>query len=143
MSNVQPGWYTDPNNPDMKRYYDGVQWTQQTASASDPVTAPQQAAQPVIQNIQYVQEAPTQPTFFPAQANNGMLLAAFIFMLISLIASCWLIVPLAWMIPMTVHSWKLYKGTRENTVAFGVCSLLFVSIIAGIFMLIAPKGNNA
>ena len=35
------------------------------------------------------------------------------------------------MIPMTVMSWGIYKGTRANTVAFGVCNLLFVNTIGG------------
>lgn len=37
--------------------------------------------------------------------------------------------PLAWMSPMTVMSWGIYKGTRANTVAFGVCNLLFMNTI--------------
>lgn len=36
--------------------------------------------------------------------------------------------PLAWMSPMTVMSWGIYKGTRANTVAFGVCNLLFMKV---------------
>ena len=35
------------------------------------------------------------------------------------------------MSPMTVMSWGIYKGTRANTVAFGVCNLLFVNTIGG------------
>lgn len=30
---------------------------------------------------------------------------------------------------MTVMSWGIYKGTRANTVAFGVCNLLFMNTI--------------
>lgn len=30
---------------------------------------------------------------------------------------------------MTVMSWGIYKGTRANAVAFGVCNLLFVNTI--------------
>lgn len=43
----------------------------------------------------------------------------------------WTLLPLAWMIPMTVMSWGIYKGTRANTVAFGVCNPLFVNTIGG------------
>lgn len=43
----------------------------------------------------------------------------------------WTLLPLAWMIPMTVMSWGIYKGARANTVAFGVCNLLFVNTIGG------------
>ena len=45
----------------------------------------------------------------------------------------------AWMIPMTVISWGIYKGTRANTVAFGVCTLIFVDLISGILLLISHK----
>lgn len=51
--------------------------------------------------------------------------------------------PLAWMSPMTVMSWGIYKGTRANTVAFGVCNLLFMNTIffwgGGILLLISNK----
>ncbi|MGY4893522.1 MAG: hypothetical protein ACO1N2_02400 [Candidatus Saccharimonadota bacterium] len=66
-------------------------------------------------------------------------LVAFIFNLVSTIGAGWLIVPLAWMIPMTVISWGIYKGTKRNTTAFGVCTLLFVSLVSGILLLIAKK----
>ena len=52
---------------------------------------------------------------------------------------CWLIFPLAWMIPMTVVSWGIYKGKRKNTVAFGVCTLLFLDPISGILLLCSTK----
>lgn len=50
-----------------------------------------------------------------------------------------MIIPLTWMIPMTVHSWGIYKGTKPNTVAFGVCTFIFVSRIGGILLLVADK----
>lgn len=44
---------------------------------------------------------------------------------------------------MTVMSWGIYKGTRANTVAFGVCNLLFMNTIffwgGGILLLISNK----
>lgn len=66
-------------------------------------------------------------------------LIAFILNIISCIGWCWLIIPLAWMVPMTVISWGIYKGTRANTVAFGVCTLIFVDLISGILLLISRK----
>lgn len=48
-----------------------------------------------------------------------------------MVALGWTLLPLAWMIPMTVMSWDIYKGTRANAVAFGVCNLLFVNTIGG------------
>ena len=80
-----------------------------------------------------------QPPYAVSEQDRTLRLIAFIFSLISLVATGWLIVPLAWMIPMCVVSWGIYKGTRPNTVAFGVCTLIFVSLVAGILLLISRK----
>jgi hypothetical protein len=64
-------------------------------------------------------------------------LVAFIFNLITTIACGLLIIPLAWMIPMTVRSWGIYKGTKPNTVAFGVCTLIFLDMVSGILLLVS------
>lgn len=61
--------------------------------------------------------------------DRNLRLAAFILNIISMVALEWTLLPLAWIIPMTVMSWGIYKGTRANTVAFGVCNLLFVNTI--------------
>ena len=34
------------------------------------------------------------------------------------VACAMFIIPLAWMIPMTVHTWGIYQGNKNNTVAF-------------------------
>lgn len=62
-----------------------------------------------------------------ANGGRNLRLAAFTLNIISMVALGWTLLPLAWMIPMTVMSWGIYKGTRANTVAFGVCNLLFVN----------------
>lgn len=68
-------------------------------------------------------------------------LIAFIFSIVGTVSLGWLIIPLAWMIPMTVISYGIYKGTKKNTVAFGVCMLIFTSLIAGILLLVAKKDD--
>ncbi len=73
--------------------------------------------------------------------DTNLRLVAFIFNLISTIAIGWTLIPLAWMIPMTVISWGIYKGTKRNTVAFGVCTLLFVSLVSGILLLVSKKDD--
>lgn len=60
-------------------------------------------------------------------SDRNLRLAAFTLNIISMVALGWTLLPLAWMSPMTVMSWGIYKGTRANTVAFGVCNLLFVN----------------
>lgn len=61
--------------------------------------------------------------------DRNLRLAAFILNIISMVALGWTLLPLAWMSPMTVMSWGIYKGTRANAVAFGVCNLLFMNAI--------------
>ncbi len=57
MSNPPPDWYPDPNNPGLLRYWDGSNWTDNTAPAQ--AAAPQQAAAPP--------QAPAQPQPAPQQ----------------------------------------------------------------------------
>ena len=73
------------------------------------------------------------------ETDKTLRLIAFIVNIITTVLVCWLIFPLAWMIPMTVVSWGIYKGKRKNTVAFGVCTLLFLDPISGILLLCSTK----
>lgn len=74
-------------------------------------------------------------------SDKTLRLIAFILNLVSTISIGWLLIPLAWMIPMTVISWGIYKGTKRNTVAFGVCTLLFVNLVSGILLLVSTKDD--
>ena len=77
---------------------------------------------------------------FPmTQTDSTLRLVAFVFNLISTISAGWTLIPLAWMIPTTVISWRIYKGTRPNTVAVGICTLLFTNLVAGILLLCSKK----
>lgn len=58
-----------------------------------------------------------------------------VFMILGLVATCWLIIPLCWTIPMTVHAFNKMNNGEKLTIGFKVCTLIFVSVIAGIFML--------
>ncbi len=71
--------------------------------------------------------------------SGGLLQAAFIVNVVFTVLMGVFIIPLAWCIPMTIHSYGIYKGRKPNTVAFGVCTLLFVSLISGILLLVADK----
>lgn len=69
-----------------------------------------------------------------------MKLTAFILNLIfTIITGIFFIIPLCWTIPITVISYKVYKGTRPNTVGFGVVDLIFCNIISGILLLCSEK----
>ena len=66
-------------------------------------------------------------------------MVAFIFNLIAMITVCWLVIPLAWMLPMTIYSWGIYKGTKPNTTVFAVCTLIFLSLVGGILLLVSGE----
>lgn len=144
MANPVAGWYQDPSgDPTKLRWWDGAQWTDNYADAQPA----QATAQQSCQQTPY-QDPSAQPTYAQAQygqtqavnsTDQTLRLIAFILCILSAISVCWAIIPLAWMIPMTIHCWKLYKGEKVNTVAFGVCTLLFVNIISGILLLVSTK----
>lgn len=129
----QAGWYPDPSGDTTKlRYWNGEQWT------DDYTNAPYQA--PAYGSPAYTQ--PGGQAYYPQVANDGdrtLRLIAFVFCIISLVSVGWLIIPLAWMIPMTIHCWGIYQGTKPNTVGFGVCTLIFVTFVGGILLLVSKK----
>jgi uncharacterized membrane protein YvbJ len=68
--------------------------------------------------------------------NSGLATTAKVFMVIGCVISAFYwIIPLAWTIPMTVIYFKKIKNGEQISTAFKVCSLLFVSLVAGILML--------
>lgn len=173
---AEAGWYPDPEGDTTRlRYWDGTQWTDnytpvpgsgaQAQAQADAQQAQAQAQQAQAQaqaaagqasfatsptsNLEYQRFDPEQ--IYPMTSQDRILrLIAFILNIISCISTAWLIIPLAWMVPMTVYSWNLYRGKRANTTAFGVCTLIFVNLVSGILLLVSNKdypqpgdpGNN-
>lgn len=126
----------------------------QSQQSAQGFAQPQQAAQPQPQPQGYGAQgygqaynpAPQQPGQPYAQAQSAstddtLRLIAFILAVISTVSVCWAIIPLAWMIPMTVHCWGIYKRTKENTTAFGVCTLIFLNLIGGILLLVSTRSR--
>lgn len=64
-----------------------------------------------------------------------------VFMVLSCIAAGLVIIPLIWTIPMTVHYFKATKENRPVSIAFKICSLLFVNMIPGILMFFDGSEN--
>ena len=162
MSNPVAGWYPDPAGDASKlRYWDGSAWTDRFMDrppASDsvhqsPDASSQQSAystnanqaqdgmgtQDNPYNVHVNIVEPVQVTYELSSEDTTLRLIAFIFAIVATVSAGVLILPLCWMIPMSVHCWKLYKGTAANSVAFGVCSLLFLSLVSGILLLISTK----
>lgn len=58
-----------------------------------------------------------------------------VFLIIGCISSGWLLLPLAWCIPITVKVFNCLKRGLPISTGIKVCTLLFVSMIAGICLL--------
>ena len=121
--------------------YDPYQAQAQQQPYQQPYQATYEQPQPAYQQVYAQPVAPAAPAaLYPmTDTDRNLRLVALIFCILSLVGSCWLIIPLAWMIPMSVISWGIYKGTKANTVAFGVCTLIFCSLVAGILLLCSNK----
>ena len=67
--------------------------------------------------------------------NDGLAVAAKIFLILGCIAQGWLLVPLAWCLPITVSICNKMKSGEDVGVGLKVCALLFVNLIGGILLL--------
>lgn len=133
----QPGQQPGSQPSGQPAYQPGQPYGQPGAQGYQPGGYGQPAQQPYQP---YQTEFIGYPATYPmTETDRTLRLIAFVFMVVSTVSVCWALIPLAWMIPMTVVSWGIYKGTRPNTVAFGVCSLIFVSLVAGILLLVSNK----
>lgn len=94
-----------------------------------------------IENSEWNEYYNHQGKYAVAGSDASLRLIAFIFNLISTILFGFLLIPLCWAIPMTVHSWKVYKGVKPNTTCFAIFDLIFLNVIAGILLLCSTKDN--
>ncbi len=69
------------------------------------------------------------------QKNSGLKIAAKVFMIISTVFLGFYIIPLAWCLPMTISYSRKVENGESVSLAFKICSLIFVNTIAGILML--------
>ena len=91
--------------------------------------APQPTPQPQTDYAQPAQPVQTERKF------TGLQTAAFVFMILSTVALGWMLIPLAWCIPMTVSYYNCIKQGRPVSMGLKICTLLFVNLLSGIFML--------
>lgn len=67
--------------------------------------------------------------------NDGLAVAAKIFLILGCVAQGWLLLPLAWCLPITISICNRMKAGEPVGTGLKVCSLLFVNIIGGILLL--------
>lgn len=98
------------------------------------------------QNDQYDQNVYRQAPYTNNQYGNGYQVqdnqsgiktAIKVFMIIACVASCTMFfIPLIWILPMTIIAFKKMDNNQPLGIAFKICTILFVNIIAGILMLV-------
>lgn len=67
---------------------------------------------------------------------NTLNTVAKAFMIVGCVCNAFIyLIPLAWCIPMTIYYWKKIDNDEDVGIAFKICSLLFVNLVAGILML--------
>ena len=67
--------------------------------------------------------------------DDTMIVIIKIFLIIGCIAQGWLILPLAWCLPITISIFDCLKNQKPISTGLKVCTLLFVSLIAGVCLL--------
>lgn len=89
------------------------------------------------QNCQPQYRQYQQQSYYPPvrKSESGVVTAAKVLMILTAVAIGWTLIPLAWIIPMTVSLFNKSKTGEKVSTGFKVCTLLFVNVIAGILLL--------
>ena len=69
------------------------------------------------------------------EKDDTMCVVVKVFLILGCIAWAWLLIPLAWCIPMTVSIFNKLRDNQPISTGMKVCTLLFVNLIAGICLL--------
>lgn len=74
--------------------------------------------------------------------DDGLAIASKIFLILGCISSGWLLIPLAWTLPITISiCGKLKRGEHIGT-GLKIAALLFVNLIGGILLLCRSDEQN-
>ena len=71
--------------------------------------------------------------------SNGLNMAILVFLIITCVFLGIWIIPLAWCLPITVIIYNKLKNDEPISTALKVCTLLFVSLIAGILLFLRSE----
>ena len=69
------------------------------------------------------------------KGDDGLAIASKIFLILGCVAQGWLLLPLAWCLPITISVCGRIKRGEPVGTGLKVCSLLFVNLIGGILLL--------
>lgn len=73
--------------------------------------------------------------------DSTLMTVAFAFNVIACVTCAFALIPLAWMIPMTMSLNDKIKNNEPISVGFKVCNLIFASLISGIFLLVGDENE--
>jgi len=65
-----------------------------------------------------------------------------VFLIIGCISQGWLIVPLAWCIPITMSIFKSLREKQSISMGMKICTTIFVNIVAGVCLLCMNDEKN-
>ena len=85
---------------------------------------------------------PDKPAVIHTNTDDTMSTVIKVFLILGCITQGWLIIPLAWCIPITVSIFNSMRDKRPIGTGMKVCTLLFVSLIAGICLLCVDEPNK-
>lgn len=74
----------------------------------------------------------------PVQQSGGddtLATVVKVFLILGCVSQGWLIIPLAWCLPITISIFKSLKEGRPISTGLKICSLIFVNMIGGICLL--------
>ena len=74
--------------------------------------------------------------------NDTMHTIIKVFLILGCVSQGWLLLPLAWCIPITVSIFKAIREKRPISTGMKICTLLFVNLIAGICLLCLKDDNT-
>lgn len=69
------------------------------------------------------------------QQDDTMRTVVKVFLILGCICQGWLLIPLAWCLPMTISIFKSFRENRPIGTGMKVCTLIFVSMVSGICLL--------
>lgn len=81
--------------------------------------------------------APIKPAVATTNNDDTLTIVIKILLILGCIAQGWLILPLAWCLPITISIFRALRDKKPIGTGLKVCALLFVNTIAGICLLCA------
>lgn len=76
---------------------------------------------------------------FKKENNKVIDTIAKIFLVLSCVGGGLLLIPLAWMLPITIMVFSRINNNKEIGVGLKICALLFVNVISGILLLVREE----